>query len=447
MKTRVRQSLLIAILLITAGAASAQDTLRFSLFEAKEYARQNSYTIRNSSLDVESAKKKVWETIASGLPQVSGSAHYTNYLNLPVQLIPADFVGGESGDYIEVTFGQKFNSDFGFTVDQKIFDGSYIVGVSSAKLYLQLSDQAKEKTEIEILHAVEQAYYGAMVAHENSSILSENLANNEKQYADTKAMFENGLVEEQDVEQFKLIVQNSQNAIIKAEREIRVAEMVLKYTMGVDVNTPIGLTDDIATFLNPLLLEKEDTTVFDYTNHIDYRLLDSQRLSQDKLLKLEQSAYMPTVSAFYTYNKTAYGNSWNLFKSNVPWFPSSMWGLNISVPIFSSGMRMAKVKQARFELEKAENDQLQAAQSLQMEYLTAVADLESAVDQFVNTADNKELAERIFEKSKIKYANGIITSSDLAVTESQFITAQSDWVASAMQLFNAKINLDTAIGN
>jgi len=446
MKTRVRQTILILFMLITVGSASAQDTLRFSLPEAKDYAMQNSYVIRNSSLDVDAARKKVWETIATGLPQVSGSASYTNYLNLPVSLIPAEFVGGNPGEYFEVTFGQKFNSDFGFTVDQLLFDGSYIVGVSSAKLYLQLSDQAKEKSEIEIRHAVEQAYYGALIARENLQVLQENLSNNEKQFTDTKALFENGFVEEQDLDQLKLIVQNSENAIIKAEREIRVAEMVLKYTMGVDVTTPIALTDNLTDFISPLLLEEEDTTVFDLTTHIDYRIVDSQRLSQIKLLKLEQSAYLPRLSAFYSWNKTSYGNSWNLFKSNVAWYPSSMWGLNLSVPIFSAGNKAAKVKQARIELEKSENDQRLAAQTLQKDYLTAIADLESAVDQFNNTADNKELAKRIFDKSQIKYNNGIITSSDLAVTEAQFITAQSNWVNSAMQLFTAKINYDKAIG-
>ena len=123
-----------------------------------------------------------------------------------------------------------------------------------------------------------------------------------------------------------------------------------------------------------------------------------------------------------------------------------MIGLNLTVPIFSAGNKAAKVKQARIEVQKAENDQKLAAQTLQKDYLTAIADLESAVDQFNNTTDNKALAKRIFDKSQIKYNNGIITSSDLAVTESQFITAQSNWVNSAMQLFTAKINYDKAIG-
>ncbi|PTN10577.1 TolC family protein [Mangrovibacterium marinum] len=446
MKIRAQRSIFVLLLLASTIRLSAQDTLRFSLTEAKAYAMQNSYVIRNSSLDVDAARKKVWETIATGLPQVSGSASYTNFLNLPVSLIPAEFVGGNPGEYFEVTFGQKFNSDFGFTVNQKLFDGSYIVGVGSAKLYLQLSSQAKEKTEIEIRQAVEQAYYGALVARRNLSVLQENLSNNQKQFSDTKAMFENGFVEEQDVDQLKLIVQNSENEIIKAEREIRVAEMVLKYVMGVTVTDPVVLIDELDNFIDPILSGKEEPSGFDLATHIDYRLLESQRLSQIKLLRLEQSAYLPNLDAFYSWNKTSYGNSWNLFKSNVAWYPSSMWGLNLTVPIFSAGNKAARVKQARIELEKAENDQKLAEQTLQKDYLTAVADLESAIDQYRNDTDNKQLAKKIYDKTTVKYNNGMISSIELSQTESQYIQAQRAWVASATQLLNSKINLDKAIG-
>ncbi len=438
MKAKAKQLLLIAFLTFTAGGLAAQtpDSLMFSLSEAKEYALQNSYVMRNSELDVEAAQKKVWETIATGLPQISASSSYTKYIDLPVIR------------FGEETFkmGTDYNADFGVQINQLLFDGSYIVGVSSAQIYLKLTDQAKEKTQIELLHGVEQAYYASLIARSNMQVLKENLQNNQKQYADTKAMYENGFVEEQDVDQLKLLVQNSENQILKAEREIRVAEIVLKYTMGVDVSLPIELTDKLDDCIAPLVLQEEAEPVFDYSAHIDYRLLDTQRLSSVKLMKLEQSSYLPNLSATYNWGKTGMGENWNLYKSSVPWYKSSLISFNLTIPIFSSGMRAAKVKQARFELEKAENDQLQAVQNLQKDYITAIADMESAIDQYENTTDNKQLALRIYEKSKIKYNNGIITSADLAVTESQFITAQSNWVSSAMQLFNAKINLDKAIG-
>jgi len=446
MKTRKLQFLLLMLILLTAGGVVAQDTLRFSLEEAKAYALENSYTIRNSSLDVAAARKKVWETIATGLPQVKGSASYTNFLNLPVSLIPGQFFGEAEGTYVPVKFGQDYNSDFGFTVDQLLFDGSYIVGVSSAKIYLQLSTLSKEKAVIEIRHAVEQAYYSTLVAKSNLDVMNGNLQNNQKLLTDTKALFDNGFVEEQDVDQMQLIVQRAENEIMKAEREIRVAEMVLKYTLGVDVENPISLTDKLTDFIEPLIQEENGQTAFDHTGHVDYKLLDAQRQANYKLLQLEKSAFLPTISAFYSWNKAAYGNSWNLYKNSVAWFPSSMWGLNISVPIFSSGMRLAKVRQAQLELEKSENDQKQSEQALQRDYLMAIADIESSVDQLKNDVDNKKLAKTIYDKTKIKYNNGLVSSTELAQTESQYIQAQGSWVASVMQLFNSKISLDRATG-
>ena len=446
MRVKLKHFVIMLWFLLAAGGTFAQDSLSFSLAKARDYALKNSYVIRNSDLDVASARKKVWETIATGLPQVSGSASYSNYLNLPVSLIPGEFFGGEAGTYVPVKFGQDYNSDFGFTVDQLIFDGSYIVGISSAKIYLQLSAQTKEKTEIEIRHAVEQAYYSVLLAEENLSVMKENLINSQKLENDTKAMYENGFVEEQDQDQMRLIVQKAENEVLKAEREIRISKMVLKYTMGLDMGSEIILLDKLSDFVDPLVAEQEVVPKFDYTSHIDYRLLDTQRQASQKLLKLEKSAYLPQVKAFYNWSKTAYGENANLFDNDVSWYKSALWGINVTVPVFSAGQRISRVKQAGFDYEKAANDQSQAIQSLQKDYITAVADMESAVDQLRNDVDNKMLARKIYEKTVIKYNNGITGSTELSQTETQYIQSQGEWVSSVMQLLTSKINLDKATG-
>ncbi len=446
MKTKMKQ--LLSLLLFTAivGFAQAQDDLKFTLSEAQEYALKNSYVVQNSGLDVAAARKKVWETIAIGLPQINGSAGYTKFLNLPVSLIPGQFFGEPEGTYIPVKFGQDYNSDYGFTVDQLIFDGSYIVGVGSAKIYLQMATQTKEKTDIEIKQAVAQSYFMVLAAEENLKVMKENLANSQKLESDTKALYENGFAEEQDVDQMKLLVQKAENEILKAEREIRVARTVLKYTMGVNVDEKIELTQTLTDFVDPLLDKKEHIAGFDYSSHIDYRMLDTRRQLSKKELMLAKSAYLPRISGFYNWNKTAYGNSANLFKSSVPWFRSSLIGLNISVPIFTSGQQIAKVRQAQFSYEQAENNQKLAVQTLEKDYLTAVADIESAVDQYKNNVDNKQLSRKIYDKTTIKYNNGISGSIELSQTESQYIQAQGAWVASVIQLLNSKINFDKAIG-
>jgi outer membrane protein TolC len=123
-----------------------------------------------------------------------------------------------------------------------------------------------------------------------------------------------------------------------------------------------------------------------------------------------------------------------------------MWGINITVPIFTAGQQMAKVKQAQFASEQAQNNQKLAVQALQKDYLTAVADIESSVDQLENDIDNKQLAKKIYDKTTIKYNNGISSSIELSQTETQYIQAQGAWVASVIQLLNSKITLDKAIG-
>ena len=458
MKIKTKQLTSLLIFFLLAGGLKAQDDLKFTLAEAQEYALKHSYVIKNSGLDVAAAQKKVWETIAMGLPQISGSANYTKNIDaakspLPVAIIPRDFWDElgipedtpADGTY-PISFAQKFSSDYGFTVDQLIFDGSYIVGVGSAKIYLQMASQTKEKSEIEIKHAVAQSYFMVLTAEENLKVMKENLQNSQKLEHDTRAMYENGFSEEQDVDQMRLLVQKAENEILRAEREIRVARMVLKYTMGVNVEETIELTEKLDEFVDPLLKEDEVIGGFDYTSHIDFRLLDTQRQLSMKEFKLARSAYLPKINGFYSWSKISYGDNGNLFKSSVPWFRATMLGVNITVPIFTAGQQMAKVKQAEFAYQQAENDQKLAEQTLQKDYLTAVADIENAVDQFKNDLDNKQLARKIYDKTTVKYNNGISSSVELSQTETQYIQAQGAWVASVIQLLNSKITLDKAIG-
>ncbi|MFW5774244.1 MAG: TolC family protein [Tangfeifania sp.] len=444
-KTIKQQFWLLALLFFNAGVQAQEEPVAFTLEEAQQYAMQNSYVLQNSQRDIRSAQKEVWETITIGLPQVSGSANYNMNLDLPVSLIPAEFFGGEPGEYQAVKFGQDYNSDFGFTVSQLIFDGSYIVGVGSSKIYLNLTKEAHEKGEINIRDAVAQAYYMVLVGQQNLEVMKENLENSLKLYEETKAYFDNGFREEMDVDQMHILVKNARNEVLKAEREIKIAKVVLKYTMGYDILQPIEPADDLDNFLTPLI-EKARPGSFDISNHIDYRMAVTNFRVSEKLLRLEKVAFLPRLNAFYNYSKTAYGENANLFKSSESWYPSSMLGFQLSVPIFNSGQKVFKVQQAQIDLEKAKTDQKLAETTLQKDFLTAVAEMESALEKYENDAENRELAERILEKSKIKFNNGMTSSSELSQLESQYIQTHGAYIASILQVLQADLKLKKAMG-
>ena len=445
MKTKVKQYLLLlASVFLTAGLLNAQEEQSsYNLDEAISYAMQNSYVLQNSSKDVTIAQKQVWEAISTGLPQVSGSANYNWFLNLPVSLIPGEFFGGEPGTYIPVKFGQDFNSDFGLSVNQLIFDGSYIVGVGSAQLYVDLAKQTYEKTEIDIREAVTQAYYMVLISIRYKEVMQESYNNTKKLYDETKIYFDNGLRESQDVDQLRILVKNAENEMLRSDRELEVARIVLKYTMGYPLDSTIQLTDKIESFVLPLVQEQNKYQL-DLASHIDYRLASSNFQVSEKLLKLEKVSYLPSLSGFYSYTRTAYSNNANLIKEE--WFPSSLVGFQASIPIFNSGMKRSRVQQARLEMDKSATNKIQTERTLQRDYLTAKAEMETARERFLNDRENRDLAQSILEKSQIKFNNGMISSAELSQQESQYITAFQSMVTSTLQLLQADLSLKKAAG-
>ncbi|WP_297089190.1 TolC family protein [uncultured Draconibacterium sp.] len=444
MKKITSQLLLFFVMSVMSLTLNAQEeNTSFTLDEATQYAMQNSYVLFNTKQDVSIARKKVWETITTGLPQVAGSANYNWFLNLPVSLIPAEFVGGEPGEYYPVKFGQDYSADFGFSVSQQIFDGSWIVGVSSAELYLNLAKQANEKTEIDIRNAVAQAYYMVLISERYKQVMLENLENSKRLYEETKVYFENGFREQQDVDQLRILQKNAENEVLRSERELIVAKTVLKYTMGIDLEQEIMLSDDLEVFVLPLVEEKNSINL-DLINHIDYRLAQSNFQVSEKLYRLEKVAYLPKFNAFYSYTRTSYSNSANLFKEE--WYPSSLIGFQASIPIFNSGNKRSKVQQARLELDKAENDKRLMEITLQKDYLTASAEMQTAREQFLNTRENRDLAESILDKTQIKFNNGMVSSAELSQQETQYITTWQQLVTSTMSLLQADLNLKKAAG-
>ncbi|MDX8338026.1 TolC family protein [Draconibacterium sp. IB214405] len=445
MKKQINQLILFFVLSAAGLSLNAQEeeNTSFSLDQATQYAMQNSYVLFDTKQDITIAQKQVWETITTGLPQVSATANYSAFLNLPVSLLPGEFFGGDPGTYIPVKFGQDYNADFGFSVSQQIFDGSWIVGVSSAELYLNLAKQANEKTEINIRDAVAQAYYMVLISERYKEVMLESLENSTRLYEETKVYYKNGFREQQDVDQLRILQKNAENEVLRSERELTVAKTVLKYTMGYDLNQELTLTDELEVFVLPLV-EEQNTIRLDLLNHIDYRLAQSNFEVSEKLYKLEKVAYLPRLSGFYSYTKTSYSNSANLFKEE--WFPSSLVGLQASIPIFNSGNKQAKVRMARLELEKAENDKRFTEITLQKDYLTASAQMETAKEQFLNTQENRDLAKSILDKTQIKFNNGMVSSAELSQQETQYISTWQQLVSSTMSLLQADINLKKAAG-
>ncbi len=448
--------LLLGLLLLLSVFTRAQEQPQsFTLDQAIGFAMEHSYVLHNTNQDISIAQKKVWETISTGLPQVSANMDYNAIIKapknpFPVAIIPQEFwpylgipEDTPPGSNYPVSFSTKYNSNYGVNISQQIFDGSWIVGVGSAQLYLSLAKQAHEKAEIDIRDAVSQAYYMVLISERYKQVMLDNLENTQRLYEETKVYFDNGFRESQDVDQLKILMRNAENEVLRSERELSVSKIVLKYAMGYDLNTNIDLSDQLDRFVLPLTNEQAPVPL-DLNRHIDYRLAIANFQVSEKLLKLEKAAYLPSLSGFYNYSKTAYSNSANVFRED--WTPSSMVGLQAKIQLFNSGQKRSKVQQAQLEKDKAATDQKLAEVTLQKDYLTASADLQTARERFLNDRETRDLAQSILDKTHIKFNNGMISSAELSQQETQYINAFQALVTSTLQLLQADLKLKKAAG-
>ncbi len=414
----------------------------FTLDEAINFAIENSYTTRTAALDIEAAEKKKWETTTIGLPQIDGTVSYQNNLKQVVTLLPAEIAGGNPGEYVPVTFGTKQSINTNARLNQLIFDGSYIVGLQSAKTYLTISNLAKEKTDQGVREAVINAYGNVLINEETIDILNKNIAVLEKNLSETKAILQNGLTEEQDVEQQQITLLRLKNELNKTKRYDVIAKKMLNITLGIPVEEQVILEDKLEAIAiksaDMQLLSKQ----FNLKNHIDYKIADNTRESDALLVKFEKSKYLPSLSGFIDYSYYVNADR-DLF--NDTWYDSSMFGLSLNVPIFSSLQRSARTQQAKINLIQSEIALNETSEKLKLQVETARNSYQFALDQFNTTKQNIVLAESIANKEQIKFFEGISTSLDLTNAQNQLYSIQQEYLMSILEIIQTKVELENAL--
>lgn len=439
--------LFLATFMITSGTAQEQltETSNFTLEEAIVFALENNYSAINANRDMVDAQKQKWETIATGLPQISAGVSYQNQLKQPVSVIPAEIFGGEPGTFIDVVFGQPQSATATATLTQQIFDGSYIVGVQATKAFLRFSTNNKEKTDLEVRKAVAEAYGNVLLAQESVNILEKNKASLEKNLFETQKLFENGLGNEESVEQLQITLSSVENQRKNAIRLEGITLQMLNLVMGIAIDAPTKLSenlDDLAQKqINPTLLESD----FNIGNNVDYKLalnLNEQRYFEHKLAK---SRALPTLNAFVNYGTSAFADNFNFLNSDQRWFGSSILGFDLNVPIFSSMKRSASTARAKIALEKAKTKLSETEEQIRLQLESSKSDYILAIEQYGTAKNNLNLAERIENKNQIKYSEGLASSFELRQAQTQLYDAQQGYLQSMVEVINKKTALEVIL--
>lgn len=460
-----KQILLAAgFLLLGSWGVQAQEPVKLSLQDAVKMALQNNTNIMNSDLDLKIAKKRVWETIASGLPHVDATGSYTHIFKVPTLSFPGTQLSKEKvpfdpatgtgtigngvaispGDSIymnsvagtAIELGVKNNITYDFTLSQLIFSGSYLVGLQASKVYYGYTQQTAEKTRLDVTETVINTYNMIKLAEESRKILEQNLENTNKTLYEISEMNKQGFMEKTDVDQLELATNTIKNAINQIESNLDMGYRLLKIQIGMEDQAKVELTDplesgeSLTTTSTQLISEP-----FSLDRNVDYQLIQTSVKQASLELKLAQSKYLPNIAGFYRHTE----------KVNAPAFdfsPKDMVGVSLSLPIFSSGERMAQVSQKRFSLDKANNTRQFVSSNLIMQASQYQNDVKLKLEKYQNQKKSMQLSDDIYQRTLEKYKQGMASSMDLMNSQNQYLTNLTNYYQSVFDLQSAKSKLE-----
>jgi outer membrane protein TolC len=337
------------------------------------------------------------------------------------------------------------------SASQLIFSGEYIVALQASKSFIRSSIQERDKMLIELKQKVAESYYLVLIAERNKSIVDSILVTLKNIRDANIALFESGFIEETDVDQVDLLISNLEATQLDITNNLQVSKNLLKFQMGLQLDNKIVLTDDLDKLMDRLDKDLLFTATFDYRKNIDYRILQNKQKLATLGLKREKSRYIPSLHAFFSLSKTAQRNTWNFFSGDGDWKPleqsqgwynSTVFGVKMNIPLWSSGSRMAKVQQSKLKLKQLEVMDHKVKAGLEIQFGTLQNTFFNAWKVYQNKKKGLDLSWKIYRKTQEKQMAGVSSSLELQQNYNQYLNSERDYVMAMLNLLKAKLNLE-----
>ena len=444
-----RLNSLLMVLVLTIAGLQAQDVEQFSLLEAIAYAQSHSNSIQTAQLEVARAKAEVQEYTSIGIPKLNAGLEYNYYVHLPTQLIPNDafvipgFPAPEPG-YSETQFGTRNNLTFSLNLNTLVIDGSYFVGLKASKGLMEMTKRQADLTKYDIKHNIVKAYLQVLIAEENKGVLLRNIENVTKMRKETQAFLDNGMVEQLDVDRLDLSLSNLQVELEMLARQTELAYNVLKFQMNYPLEGKIELSNQLDDVLAlPDAEDMDGEIAFDRRIETDI-MKQTIRLNELNTKRFTMG-YLPSLSAFAVHQQVLQRD--DLFDGNQPgFFPTTIVGLKLNVPIFDGLDKAAKIKKSKIDVEKFKLQLNDLERSITLQVINARAIYNNATERLASQDKNLALAERILKTTRIKYREGVGSSLEMTQAEQELYRTQANRLNALYELVVAKADLDKALG-
>ena len=426
---------------------SQNEIVSLSLDEAIEFGIENNRSLKNAEREIQMAFKERWKTIAIGLPNIKLDLNYLNNIELPTSLIPAEFFGGNKGEFSEIQFGTEQSAIGSVRMEQVLFDGSWLVGLEYSKIYLATSENFYEKTLLQVRESIVKLYSLIVTLNEGIILLENNLENFRKDLYEITELYKNGFEEIENVEQIKITLAQAELSLLQTKKTQENQLNLLKLVLGIDLEDEIILTTSINNFIGENIVFSNSLEEFSTSENIDVKIsqnaFDTKRIEY----KLEKSKQLPKLSGFLSGTYTGYNNEFDFLNKSQNWFGSSVVGINLEVPLFNANSLNVSSQKAKIAMEKAKTSLEEQSDKIEAEVKDKLNQYELAVNSLNINQENMMLSMSIEEKNSIKFFEGIVSSFELRQAQLQLLDSQQKYLNSVLDIISVKAELETLYNN
>lgn len=441
---KIRVYSLLGICLLFAGTlANAQTVNSFTVQQATDYARKNAVQVKNSLLDVLIQKQTNRDVTSIALPQISGSASLTDYLQIPTTLLPGQIVGQPAGTYVPVKFGTKWNANTGVSLSQIVFDGQVFIALKARNGTVSYMEQIQKLTEENIIANVQKVYYQLVTGKIQIELLDANIARLEKLKHDVQVMYDNGFTEKVDIDKLAVQLANLQTEKLKASNMITNGYAGLKVLMGMPMKDSLVLTDTLDD--NKIREGVLEASQYKYTDRKDFQISETANKLNALNVRRYKLSQLPSFNLVGNYALQAQRSKFDFFGKG-DWFSTSYIGLQMHVPIFNGFALKARTQKARLELQKSKNQTEALKINIDYEVEQAKNNFITAVASMDFQKKNMALAEKVYGQTKKKYEIGTGSATEINTAQLDLKTAQTNYITALSEAIIAKIDYLKATG-
>jgi outer membrane protein TolC len=424
--------------LITSLFGVGQELNSLTLYE---YAKKNSPQLLNSASDIHMSEQKINEVRASGLPKINGELSFQNFINVPTTVVPASaFVPGAPEDeLIGLSFGTPFNANYNLKVSQLIFSFNYIYGLKAAENFSELSRLANIQKNQTVFEEIKLSLGQVIFLQKMQKLMVKNLEEIQGLINKTNKLVENGLVEKTSINDVLVIELDIKSGLEALKSNEVLAILSLKSLIGAPIDTNITLIKNFESSESETLKSLSMNPKTNNAVKIGEQNVILNRLN----LKATQSEGYPSLYGFFNQQHMAMRNNFDFFDTSKDWYPATLWGVNVTVPIYNSGEGKAKRKQKELALLKSENELREIENQIFQLYQLLQNNYKNAYLNYENQKIKVGLVEKVYQNEEKKLGLGASNSLTLSQRKIQLLNAQQQLIQNEFELYKAEVQIKT----